>query len=80
MEHASVFMNGRSQAVRLPQSCRFAPGVKSVQVRRIGNAVLLEPVDAAGWDPAYWATVLAMPAMEEEVIQVAIPVPEPAGL
>lgn len=42
--------------------------------------MLLEPVDAAGWDPAYWAAVLAMPAMEEEVIQVAIPVPDLAGL
>ena len=76
MDHASVFMNGRSQAVRLPQSCRFDPGVRSVRVRKIGHAVILEPLESAGWDPAYWAALNAMPAMEEEVEEVALPLPE----
>jgi antitoxin VapB len=80
MDHASVFMNGRSQAVRLPQACRFDPGVKSVRVRKVGNAVILEPVETAGWDPAYWAAVTAMPAMEEEIVQLAFPIPEVEGL
>lgn len=75
MEHASIFMNGRSQAVRLPQSCRFAPGVKSVQARKVGHAVILEPEETADWDPAYWAAVQAMPALEEEVGQVSIAIP-----
>ena len=80
MDRASVFMNGRSQAVRLPQSCRFDPAVRSVRVRKIGNAVILEPVETAGWDPAYWAAIQAMPPMEEEVAQVPIPLADLEGL
>jgi antitoxin VapB len=80
MDRASVFMNGRSQAVRLPQSCRFDPNVRSVQARKIGHAVILEPVETAGWDPAYWAAVETMPSMEEEVNQVDIPIPGVEGL
>ena len=76
MDRASVFMNGRSQAVRLPQSCRFDPGVRSVQARKVGHAVILEPLEAVGWDPAYWAAIQAMPSMEDEVVQVAIPIPD----
>jgi len=79
MECASVFMNGRSQAVRLPQSCRFDPGVKRVLARKFGHAVILEPVETAGWDPAYWDAVKAMPAMEEEVDQLTIPIADVEG-
>jgi len=39
---AKLFMHGRSQAVRLPKEFRL-PG-KEVRVRRIGRAVLLEPI------------------------------------
>src|SRR4051794_9356367 len=40
---AKLFMHGRSQAVRLPKQFRL-PG-KEVRVRRVGNGVLLEPVE-----------------------------------
>jgi antitoxin VapB len=40
---AKIFKHGRSQAVRLPKEFRL-PG-KEVNVRRVGRAVLLEPVD-----------------------------------
>ena len=40
---AKIFKHGRSQAVRLPKEFRL-PG-KEVRVRRIGRAVLLEPID-----------------------------------
>ena len=40
---AKVFMSGRSQAVRLPKEFRL-PG-KEVRIRRVGNGLLLEPVD-----------------------------------
>ena len=80
MDRASVFMNGRSQAVRLPQSCRFGPGVRSVRARKVGNAVILEPLEPAAWDPAYWAAVMAMPPMEEEVTPMAIPIPDIEGI
>jgi antitoxin VapB len=43
-EHATakIFKHGRSQAVRLPKEFRL-PG-KEVRVRRVGNAVVLEPM------------------------------------
>ena len=40
---AKIFKHGRSQAVRLPKEFRL-PG-SEVRVRRIGRAVLLEPID-----------------------------------
>jgi antitoxin VapB len=40
---AKIFMNGRSQAVRLPKAFRL-PGVR-VRVRRDGDAIVLEPLD-----------------------------------
>jgi antitoxin VapB len=46
---AKLFCNGRSQAVRLPQEFRFAGD--AVRVRRVGDAVLLQPVisDVQEW-------------------------------
>jgi antitoxin VapB len=43
IDTAKVFMTGRSQAVRLPKSCRF--DTDEVLVRRIGRTVLLSPRD-----------------------------------
>ena len=40
---AKIFMHGRSQAVRLPKEFRL-PG-KEVRVRKIGNRVLLAPIE-----------------------------------
>ena len=42
---AKLFQNGGSQAVRLPQSCRFPEGQTEVVVHREGRKVILEPVD-----------------------------------
>ena len=42
MQHAKLFMSGRSQAVRLPKEFRF-DGTE-VRIRRHGNAVILEPI------------------------------------
>ncbi len=46
---AKLFMHGRSQAVRLPKEFRM-PGTE-VRVSKVGNGVLLEPVnfDAKAW-------------------------------
>ena len=46
---AKVFWSGRSQAVRLPKEFRFASD--TVLVRRKGQAVILEPIDA--WPEDY---------------------------
>jgi antitoxin VapB len=40
---AKIFMHGRSQAVRLPKEFRL-PG-KEVRVRKVGDGVLLEPIE-----------------------------------
>jgi antitoxin VapB len=42
METARVFWSGRSQAVRLPKDYRFEG--KEVRIRRVGTAVILEPI------------------------------------
>lgn len=42
MDKARVFWSGRSQAVRLPKEYRF--DCQEVRIRRIGNAVILEPM------------------------------------
>jgi antitoxin VapB len=39
---AKLFQNGRSQAVRLPKEFRFEGD--RVRIRRVGQAVLLEPL------------------------------------
>ena len=41
---ASIFRNGRNQAVRLPQDLKFPDKVKEVQVRKKGDSILLSPV------------------------------------
>jgi antitoxin VapB len=43
MHTAKLFMNGGSQAVRLPKECRFEG--TEVYVRRVGSAVILYPKD-----------------------------------
>ncbi|HYN83382.1 MAG TPA: type II toxin-antitoxin system VapB family antitoxin [Gemmatimonadaceae bacterium] len=43
MKKASLFMNGRSQAVRLPKEFRFKG--THVYARKEGNRVILTPVD-----------------------------------
>lgn len=43
---AKVFMNGQSQAVRLPKECRFDDD--EVLVKKIGDLVILFPKSAAG--------------------------------
>ncbi len=52
MQKAKVFMNGRSQAIRLPKEYRFSGN--SVNVRKLGKAVVLFPDDES-WDMLYEA-------------------------
>ena len=41
---AAIFRNGVNQAVRLPQSLRFADEVREVQVVRQGRSLVITPV------------------------------------
>jgi antitoxin VapB len=51
----SLFMNGRSQAVRLPKELRL-PG-KEVSIRKLGSGVLIEPITQTTWPPGYFDSV-----------------------
>ncbi len=57
---AKIFMHGRSQAVRLPKEFRF-PG-KEVRVSRVGDKVILEPLEKALFDVAAWRAELVAAA------------------
>ena len=43
MDTAKVFMNGRSQAVRIPKKYRF--DTSEVQIQKKGNKIILSPID-----------------------------------
>ena len=48
MDTAKLFMNGRSQAVRLPKRYRFEG--KEVYVKKVPQGVLLMSKDSSVWD------------------------------
>jgi antitoxin VapB len=49
MSTGSVFVNNRTQAVRLPADVRFPETVKKVTVRVVGKDRILSPVENT-WD------------------------------
>ncbi len=49
MATGSIFVNNRTQAVRLPVETRFPEGVKKVIVRVFGKDRVLSPVESS-WD------------------------------
>jgi len=54
MATGSVFVNNRTQAVRLPAETRFPDEVKQVNVRVVGKDRVLSPV-ANTWDSFFAA-------------------------
>ncbi len=48
MDRAKLFINGRSQAVRLPKAYRFTG--KEVYIKRVPEGILLIPKDNSIWD------------------------------
>ena len=54
MSIGSVFVNNRTQAVRLPADTRFPDDVKQVNVRVIGKDRVLSPVENT-WDSFFMA-------------------------
>jgi len=63
-DRASLFVNGGSQAVRLPKAYRFQG--THVSVRREGNAVILEPEEAIPWPEGYWERLAAMGPLTDD--------------
>ena len=52
---STLFLNGRSQAVRLPKELRL-PG-KEVSIRRLGHGIFIEPVTEAAWPEDYFESI-----------------------
>lgn len=52
----SLFLNGRSQAVRLPKEFRL-PG-KEVSIRRLGTGVLIKPISETAWPEGYFDSII----------------------
>jgi antitoxin VapB len=48
MDTAKLFINGRSQAVRLPKAYRFEG--EEVYIKRTAEGVLIMPMDKSIWD------------------------------
>ncbi len=61
MTTSTVFINNRTQAVRLPAELRFADGIKQVNVRAVGNERIITPITET-WDSFFKVTppVLAL--------------------
>lgn len=57
MSTSKVFINNRTQAVRLPADMRFPDSVKQVEVRTVGNERIIAPVNQA-WDSFFLGTNL----------------------
>lgn len=49
MATGSIFVNNRTQAVRMPVETRFPDGIKKVTVRVLGKDRVLSPVENT-WD------------------------------
>jgi antitoxin VapB len=55
MPTAKLFLNGRSQAVRLPKEFRFEGS--EVSIHREGDAVVLRPIERRPWPPGFFESV-----------------------
>jgi antitoxin VapB len=60
---AKLFKHGRSQAVRLPKEFRM-PGTE-VRVSKLGNKVILEPIEAPPFDVDVWRARLQAMGAED---------------
>jgi len=49
MQQTTVFMNNRTQSVRLPAGARFNENVKKVNVRIVGQERIISPIENT-WD------------------------------
>ncbi len=62
MTTAKLFINGKSQAVRIPKSMEFE-GINEVKVRRDGNKLIIEPAKKT------WTSFTNLPAMGDDFMK-----------
>lgn len=53
-----VFRSGNSQAVRLPKALSFPAGISTVEVRRHGRQIILEPLGPQDFPGDFWRAVV----------------------
>jgi antitoxin VapB len=70
MAIASLFKNGRNQAVRLPKELEFS-GISEVEIRKEGNAIIITPVRKS------WQSFANTPQADEDFLQERNDVIEP---
>lgn len=59
---AKIFMNGRSQAIRLPKEFRLKG--TEVRIRKEGEKVILEPLVKTQWPHGFWESFTPDPDFE----------------
>ncbi len=71
MVTAKIFMNGRSQAVRLPKNFRFFGNM--VSIHREGEAVILEPVKLKKWPKSFFQRIRIMDPEFKQPEKLSLP-------
>ena len=66
----SVFMNNRTQAVRLPSIYRFSESTQKVFVRMVGVERVISPVEQV-WDSFFYVSDLQLSADFERGEQIS---------
>jgi antitoxin VapB len=71
MESARIFLNNRTQAVRLPKAVAFPAEVKRVSIVRIGRSRLITPEEIS-WDTFFESE----PASSDYMVDREQPMPQ----
>ncbi len=61
MKTASLFRNGRNQAVRIPKELEFE-NVNKVEIKREGRSVILTPIKRS------WHSLVELPKVDEDFL------------
>lgn len=70
MTTAKVIKNRTGQAVRLPKELQFGPETREVLIRRVGETLIIEPLQAQEWPEDFWQAFGGMPDDFERSSQV----------
>jgi len=57
---SSLFMSGRSQAVRIPAAMRFPEGTREVILQRAGQSLIISPAGSS------WDSFFALEKLDED--------------
>ena len=74
-DSAKLFMSGASQAVRLPKKYRFPDGCDEVSVRKVGNALMLSPMDTT-WENLFEG----IDPISDEFVEAVLDARKPTGV